>query len=112
MNSDGFNKEPDKLKEIVEANNIEKVYANSQFGVDENLRDEAAKSFLSNISVYFQSFNDQIIYEPGFLKTGQGNPFSVFTPFKRRWVENFDMQFLDIDFDYVNKQENAFLNKP
>ena len=48
VSSDGFNKEADKLKEIVEVNNIAKVYANSQFGVDENLRDEAAKSFLSD----------------------------------------------------------------
>ena len=67
---------------------------------------------MSKISVDYQSFNDQIIYEPGFLKTGQGNPFSVFTPFKRRWVENFDMKFLDIDFNYVTKEKNAFSNKP
>ena len=34
-------------------------------------------------------FDDQVIYEPGYLKTGQGKPFSVFTPFKRRWIEKF-----------------------
>ena len=39
VHSDGFDRETDKLKEIVESNNIEKVYVNSQFGVDENLRD-------------------------------------------------------------------------
>ena len=47
-------------------------------------------------NIQSSSFNDQVIYPPGFLKTGQGKPFSVFTPFKRRWVENFDMNFLDI----------------
>ena len=112
VDSIGFDGEVDKLKEIVELNNIDKVYSNSQFGIDENVRDEGVRSSLGKISVDYQSFNDQIIYEPGFLKTGQGNPFSVFTPFKRRWVENFDMQFLDIDFNYVTKEKNAFSNKP
>ncbi len=112
VDSIGFDGEADKLKEITELNNIDKVYTNSQFGIDENVRDEGVRSTLSKISVDYQSFNDQIIYEPGFLKTGQGNPFSVFTPFKRRWVENFDMKFLDIDFNYVTKEKNAFSNKP
>jgi deoxyribodipyrimidine photo-lyase len=112
VDSIGFDGEANKLKEIVELNNIDKVYANSQFGIDENVRDEGVRSSLSKISVDYQSFNDQIIYEPGFLKTGQGNPFSVFTPFKRRWVENFDIKFLDIDFNYVTKDKNAFSNEP
>ena len=51
---------------------------------------------MKKINIQSSSFNDQVIYAPGFLKTGQGKPFSVFTPFKRRWVENFDMNFLDI----------------
>ena len=59
-------------------------------------RDAVSIETLNKISVQSSSFNDQVIYEPGFLKTGQGKPFSVFTPFKRRWIENFDMNFLDI----------------
>jgi len=43
------------------------------------------------------------VYEPGYLKTGQGSPYSVFTPFKRKWIENFEMDFLDIDFKYQKK---------
>ena len=57
---------------------------------------EAVRGLLKKINIESSSFNDQVIYEPGFLKTGQGKPFSVFTPFKRRWIENFDMNFLDI----------------
>jgi deoxyribodipyrimidine photo-lyase len=45
-----------------------------------------------------------VIYEPGFLKTGQGKPFSVFTPFKRRWIENFDMNFLDLELPRKSKK--------
>jgi len=59
---------------------------------------------LNKISIESSSFDDQVIYEPGFLKTGQGKPFSVFTPFKRRWVENFDMNFLDIAMPSKSKR--------
>jgi len=49
----------------------------------------------------YESFNDQIVYEAGSIRTGQDNPYSVFTPFKRKWVENFDMEFLDIEHKYT-----------
>ena len=44
-------------------------------------------SLLITSSIDFEEFNDQIIYEAGFLKTGQGNPFSVFTPFKNNALQ-------------------------
>ena len=36
----------------------------------------------------------------------EGKPYSVFTPFKRRWIENFSMDFLDIEFKYTAKEES------
>ncbi len=107
-NSDGFNQDPSLIDLFVNEHNIDKVYINKQFGFDENERDKNVISLLTNSSIDLEKFNDQIIYEAGFLKTGQGNPFSVFTPFKRRWVENFDMNFLDIDYQYQEKPINSF----
>jgi len=52
---------------------------------------------LSANSIQISRYHDQVVYEPGFLRTGQDKPFSVFTPFKRRWIENFSMSFLDLD---------------
>ena len=107
-NSEGFNQDPSIINSFANENNIHKVFLNKQFGFDENLRDTNTTSLLVTSNVNFEKFNDQIIYEAGFLKTGQGNPFSVFTPFKRRWVENFDMNYLDIDYQYKEKSINSF----
>ena len=93
-NSEGFNQDPSLINSFANENDIDKVYFNKQFGFDENERDANVVSLLTSNNIDFEKFNDQIIYEAGLLKTGQGNPFSVFTPFKRRWVENFDMNFL------------------
>ena len=59
---------------------------------------------MEKVNIQTSQFHDQVIYEPGFLRTGHGNPFSVFTPFKRRWVENFEMNFLDITQPYPAKK--------
>jgi deoxyribodipyrimidine photo-lyase len=107
-NSEGFNQDPSLINLFADEHGIDKVYFNKQFGFDENERDINAASRLTASDIKFEKFNDQIIYEAGFLKTGQGNPFSVFTPFKRRWVENFDMNFLDIDYQYKVKSINSF----
>ncbi|MDA8709390.1 deoxyribodipyrimidine photo-lyase [Gammaproteobacteria bacterium] len=75
---------------------VDSVFWNNEFGYNESKRDQFVREALEKININTSQFNDQVIYEPGFLKTGQGNAFSVFTPYKRRWVENFDMNFLDI----------------
>ena len=106
-NSEGFNEDPSLINSFVNEHHIDKVYLNKQFGFDENERDKNVISLLTASNIDFEKLNDQIIYEAGFLKTGQGNSFSVFTPFKRRWVENFDMNFLDIDYQYKEKSINS-----
>ena len=84
---------PKDLSSFSSQQKIDHVFWNNEFGLNEAERDSASKEALKKINIESSSFNDQVIYEPGFLKTGQGKPFSVFTPFKRRWVENFDMNF-------------------
>ena len=96
FNSDSYRTLPQDLSSFASMNKIDHVFCNNEFGINETKRDKNSSDLLKKQGIQFSSFNDQVIYEPGFLTTGQGNPFSVFTPFKRRWVENFDMNFLEI----------------
>ena len=96
INTDSYKTLPTDLSLFSSQKKIDHVFWNNEFGWNEAERDLASKDALKKINIKSSSFNDQVIYEPGFLKTGQGKPFSVFTPFKRRWIENFDMSFLDI----------------
>ena len=96
FNSDSYRTLPQDLSSFAAKNKIDHVFCNNEFGINETKRDQNSSDLLKKQDIQFSSFNDQVIYEPGFLTTGQGNPFSVFTPFKRRWVENFDMNFLEI----------------
>ena len=106
MNTDSYKTLPKDLLNFVIEQKIENIFWNNEFGVNESERDVAVEKNLNENNVQISRFDDQVIYQPGFLKTGQGNPFSVFTPFKRRWIENFEMDFLDIDKPKNAKEPN------
>jgi len=97
---------PNLIIDVINKRSIKKVYWNNQFGFDEQRRDSAVKDVLDRNNIYNESFDDQVIYPPGTIRTMEGKPYSVFTPFKRRWIENFNMDFLDIEFKYTIKKES------
>ena len=103
VNSDGFEDDPSVISQIANQKKVEKVFWNNQFGEDEANRDIKTSDLLSALDIGFESYHDQVVYIPGTLRTGQDSPYSVFTPFKRKWIENFDMNFLDIDYKYEKK---------
>ncbi|MBL6679134.1 MAG: deoxyribodipyrimidine photo-lyase, partial [Flavobacteriaceae bacterium] len=103
INSSGFKEDPQLIKQLLLDRNINHIYWNAQFGEDEYARDTLTKNLLKKNNIRAESFDDSVIYKPGILKTSQGGAYSVFTPFKRKWIENFDMDFLDIDYSYKRK---------
>ena len=105
IESDGFDNDASLIEKFIDKKNINQVFWNNQYGEDEAIRDKQVQHYLDSKNINVNTFNDQIVYEPGFLKTGQGLPYSVFTPFKRKWIENFDMEFLDIEYQYQPREE-------
>ena len=101
IDSTGFDEDPNIILKTAIDRNVNEVFFNKQFGEDEKKRDRNVVTKLRASNIKVESFNDQIVYEAGSIRTGQDNPYSVFTPFKRKKVENFDMEFLDIDHKYT-----------
>jgi deoxyribodipyrimidine photo-lyase len=104
INTDSYKTLPQDLSSFAAEQKINHVFCNNEFGFNEKVRDQHSIDCLKKNNIQLSSFSDQVIYEPGFLKTGQGKPFSVFTPFKRRWIENFDMNFLDLELPRKSKK--------
>ena len=104
INTDSFDSLPKDLCSFVVSNKVGQIFWNNEFGVNESKRDLLSSAILEKENVKTSRFDDQVIYQPGYLKTGQGKPFSVFTPFKRRWIENFEMDFLDISYTHPVKK--------
>ena len=107
VDSDGFSDNPYKIMDVVNQRSISKVYWNNMFGTDENNRDQEVQKILTGNNIEHQTFDDQVVYSPGTIKTKEDKPYSVFTPFKRRWIENFNVGFLDIEFNYTAKNDTG-----
>ena len=111
ISSKGFRDNAEKIIEIVKKRSITKVYWNNVFGADEQKRDEDVKQILETNNINYETFDDQIVFAPGTIKTGENKPYSVFTPFKRRWIENFNLDLLDIEYDYpIKNNTEVFSN--
>ncbi|KAK3670704.1 hypothetical protein LTR78_009396 [Recurvomyces mirabilis] len=77
-----------KLLEFVRENDISHVYANMEYEVDELRRDIdfAQKSAKEESGVWFEVLHDQTAVTPGEIKTGNGGPMKVFTPYHKAWL--------------------------
>ena len=75
----------EKLEEFCRRESIRHVHFNEEYGVNERRRDKAVKHALDEIGVAVNKYRDQTVAPVGNILTQQGEPYSVFTPFSRRW---------------------------
>ncbi|QET02626.1 deoxyribodipyrimidine photo-lyase [Cupriavidus pauculus] len=74
---------------------VEAVFTNHDYEPSANARDAAVRDTLAGDSRLLFTFKDQVIFEADEVLTGQGSPFSVFTPYKNAWlrtVQPFDLR--------------------
>ena len=64
------------------------VYTNSDYEPYAISRDQQIKDSLERQGLSFHSFKDQVVFEPHEVLKKDGTPYTVFTPFKRRWLEH------------------------
>tara|TARA_Y200000002_G_scaffold156012_1_gene128994 strand:- start:1441 stop:2856 length:1416 start_codon:yes stop_codon:yes gene_type:complete len=105
IDSNGFDDNSDIIVNLIKERSLKKVFWNNQFGKDEQKRDELASIFFNKNDIEFSTYDEKVVYSPGSIRTGEGKPYSVFTPFKKKWIENFNLDFLDIEFKYVPKKK-------
>ncbi|MDF2445233.1 MAG: deoxyribodipyrimidine photo-lyase type [Moraxellaceae bacterium] len=78
---------PADLAGLCQRLGIDEVHANRQYEVNEIARDEAAGLALGELGIALQLHHDQCAVTPGTLCKGDGTYYSVFTPFKRVWLQ-------------------------
>ena len=105
IKTNGFESDPVEIYSFFEEHNFDTLYFNNTFGEDENSRDVNIKKLFDENSFSYKTFTDQILFEPGSIRTIENKPYSVFTPFKRKWLENFNIDLLDIEYKYVPKNK-------
>lgn len=74
---------------LVRKFSIREVYTNRDYEPYAKDRDKEVEEFLKVDNVAFFSVKDQVIFEEGEIMNDQGEPYKVFTPFKKKWLEKF-----------------------
>ena len=96
LEADNYEKTIKVLLEYCETNSVKNLYFNVEYPINELKRDrEIFVQFKEHGIGVFPS-HDQVIHEPGSLKTKAGTNFSVYSPFKRKWFEELEEHQLEL----------------
>lgn len=79
----------DIFAELIAEHKIENVFANHDYEPYATKRDEAIAKLLKKHDIGFATFKDQVIFEKSEVVKDNGEPYVVFTPYSKRWLEAF-----------------------
>ncbi|MDC1283955.1 DNA photolyase family protein [Saprospiraceae bacterium] len=72
--------------DIIKEYKISEVYTNHDFEPYAISRDAAVKDMLVTNDVGFRTYKDHVIFEKDEITKADGLPYSVFTPYKNKWL--------------------------
>ncbi len=86
--------------------NISKVFTNHDYESYGMERDKKTNNWLSKKGIEFLSHKDQVVFEKNEVTKDDGNPYTIFTPYSRKWkakllshpIETFDTKTLSHQF--------------
>lgn len=87
VSSPDFSSLPKAMTALAAKYRVSAVFANRQYEVNEVARDATLTRLLEKKDIRLHLFHDQCIAPPGTILKQDGGAYSVFTPFKRNWLE-------------------------
>ncbi|MCB2116164.1 MAG: deoxyribodipyrimidine photo-lyase [Rhodobacteraceae bacterium] len=73
----------DVLRDLVQETGAQAVYWQRMYAGEAIARDTAVKAALTRAGIKAESFPGAVLFEPWTVQTGQGKPYSVYSPFWR-----------------------------
>ena len=92
----------DVWEKLVTTYDIHKVYLNKDYEPYAIKRDQKIKEFLNSKGIEMKTFKDQVIFEEDEIVKADGKPYTVFTPYKRKWLEKFTKVNLNLIANFDN----------
>ena len=72
-------------KELLKGYNIKKVFTNHDYEPYAKQRDSEILQLLNEHGVSFHTYKDQVIFEKDEVLKDDGKPYTIFTPYSRKW---------------------------
>ncbi|MEZ2336489.1 deoxyribodipyrimidine photo-lyase [Mucilaginibacter sp. RCC_168] len=83
-----YNKAEDAWDNIIRDYRINSVYTNHDYEPYALKRDNAVKEKLNKQGIELKTFKDQVIFEKDEVIKDDGKPYTVYTPYQRKWYSS------------------------
>ncbi len=97
------------FKELSQKFELATVYTNHDYEPYAKARDEKIKDFLAGKNIGFRDFQDQTIFEGRQILTGSDKPYTVYTPYSKKWKSTFEEEQIE-PYD-TRKHFDQFIKK-
>lgn len=84
----------DVWKKLLDEFPIEEVFTNRDYETYAKDRDQSISGLLAEHGIGFQAYKDQAIFDHEEVLTGNKTPYTVFTPYSRRWLDKLNDFYL------------------
>jgi len=76
-------------EDLLEKHNVKSVYLNKDYEPYARNRDAEIEKTLKSKGVELKTFKDQVIFEENEILKKDGTPYTIFTPYKNKWLQQF-----------------------
>lgn len=85
LDAGDFDQVADVLVEFSTRHQVTDIYCNRDYPLNELRRDRKVAQRLRDEDIAIHGFDDGMLVPPSALRTGKGAPYSIYTPYRRRW---------------------------
>jgi deoxyribodipyrimidine photo-lyase len=89
-----YDKAEDAWTDLVKEYPIETVYTNHDYEPYAIKRDEVVSAMLKKHGIAFKTYKDQVIFEKDEVAKDDGQPYTVYTPYMRKWHQKLKPFYL------------------
>jgi deoxyribodipyrimidine photo-lyase len=85
-----YGKPKEIYQNLLKQYSIDTIYTNHDFEPYAHDRDHEIKSLAEKNKTRFKTYKDHVIFEKGEVLKDDGLPYTVFTPYKRKWMKKLN----------------------
>lgn len=99
--------DPEKVwRDLIASFDINSVFINKDYEPYGIERDAKIESLLKKNHINFLKFKDHVIFEEKEILKTDKNPYTIFTPYKNKWLQKFSSDLPLFTIDQKNKSHN------
>ncbi len=99
-------------QELLSTYDIQSVFTNRDYEPYARQRDKAVNALLQRNNIPFHTYKDHVIFEQEEVVKDDGKPYTVFTPYSRKWRTKLESRLSSMETGNGTKTAVSFYLKP